>query len=446
MRPDLTICFTFLLVWSTPSWAQQTTIINHFQGDTAGRGLDSFRLTHTAEHRVVINYYEPAPLDQTQRLNELIAASLNFYIDQSVQVSGGKVSLRKPARQIMRDMEEIVRNAVRYYDLQEKEPFRGFSGEVARRLEELPELDFSRSDLAAQVTDAASRRRLEFYFVQRHLNDLKLVASLEVGHFSNANLLQLAASEATLVDEATRDSLLRSLEFSEGQPLRPVFTDDGKELMALLTVEDESSLPGAEAATPPEEWTGQIVSMLEANNRKLDAMQEEINALRAEQVRQWQQQQEARNDQMQAQIDDLRSMLTDLVRMSAGLASESAGEVLVGPAVASGSGVFNIPSSVEIYFAKGAVKPDAEGVFTLNEVVDILARNPEMRLLITGHADRSGDAVGNLLISQQRASSVRDFLLRSGLPKERFVTRYVGDSRSEQESESDRKVVLEFIR
>jgi len=75
-----------------------------------------------------------------------------------------------------------------------------------------------------------------------------------------------------------------------------------------------------------------------------------------------------------------------------------------------------------------------------------LARSPSLKLIVTGYADRTGDAAKNLLLSQQRANEVKRFLASSGLSPDRFITKYFGDRDSRDESSSDRKVMIEFVR
>jgi len=81
----------------------------------------------------------------------------------------------------------------------------------------------------------------------------------------------------------------------------------------------------------------------------------------------------------------------------------------------------------------------------LTEVIDILARNSRMKVLLTGCADQSGDADRNLELSKKRAGTVKSFLAKSGLKEDRFVVKYYGASRSQAENASDRKVSIEFL-
>ncbi|MFO0362619.1 MAG: OmpA family protein [Flavobacteriales bacterium] len=449
MRYNLSLSIAILVLSGAALHAQQTTIVNHFQGDTTGRGVGAFRLSGISEHRVVINYYEPAPDREVERLSQLTGSALNFYIDQSAEVKNGKLRLLKSKKEMLRDMNEIVRNAVKYYDYREIAAFKGFSDAVGKRIDQLGALDFEKSEYADQVTTPDSRKQLEFFYFQKHLNDLKLQANIEVGNYGNENLLVFSSTESTLVDDATRDSLLKSLQADPDAPLAPIFSERGYAELSLLGMEDNSTLtPGAANASPPDDFAAKVIDMLERNNSKLDAMQAQIDRLREEQMRQWQQMQEARNDQMQAQINDLRNMVMDLIRMNTGNAITSSGnELATGPSEGRGTvTVYNIPSAVNLYFQKGSSKLSPGEVLALNEVVDILARNPGLQLIITGYADKTGDPVNNLLLSQERAVSVKRFLKSSGLSEDRFVTRYLGDSNSNEQSAGDRKVVVEFIR
>lgn len=435
------------LVWAGAAQSQQTTVLNHFAGDTTGRGTGSFRLSGISEHRVIINYYELAPEREVDRLGAVVSAALNLYIDQSVEVSNDRLKLLRNRKTMMREMDEIVRNAIKYYEYRELEAFRGFSPDVARRIDELASLDFASSEMAGKATDESSRERLRFLFFQQYLNELKLQTIAEVGQFGNGNLLVRTSTENTLVDGATRDSLLSALQGDPDAPLTPVFTEKGMAELELLGIEDKSSIaPVNTSEGRTDDFQERLLAMLERNNSKLDAMQGQIDALREEQTRQWQLMQEERNSQMQAQINDLRNMVMDLIRMNTGGAVASGGnEIMTGPVDRAGT-VFNIPAAVNLYFERGTARVSPSGALVLNEVVDILARSPGMRIIITGYADRTGDPVKNLLLSQERAASVRQFLVSSGLEADRFVTRYLGDSRSETASADDRKVVVEFIR
>jgi outer membrane protein OmpA-like peptidoglycan-associated protein len=219
------------------------------------------------------------------------------------------------------------------------------------------------------------------------------------------------------------------------------------ETLELLGYDDPSSLypDKVKPRNQDGDLASQVLKMLEINNSKMDAMQAQINDLRADQLAMMEARQNEKNTEMQSQIDDLRGMVIDLVRMNTGssLANNGTGGNI--SPTPNYNTVSNVPSAINIFFAKGITKPDVASKMALNEVVDILARNPRLKLIITGFADKSGSALDNLLISQERAREVKQFLSASGLTEDRFITKYFGDRDSQTESAGDRKVVLEFV-
>jgi outer membrane protein OmpA-like peptidoglycan-associated protein len=155
---------------------------------------------------------------------------------------------------------------------------------------------------------------------------------------------------------------------------------------------------------------GKVLELLEQNNRKLDLMQAQMDQMRVEQIQMWQQQQDAKNLAMQNQIDELRTLV-------------AGGKIQPPKAVApsAGSGeVLNFPQKVELYYATGSSQLDASSQFALNEIVDLLARQPNVQVVISGYADKTGSPEKNLLISQKRASVVKAFFVQSGLDARRF--------------------------
>jgi OOP family OmpA-OmpF porin len=66
-------------------------------------------------------------------------------------------------------------------------------------------------------------------------------------------------------------------------------------------------------------------------------------------------------------------------------------------------------------------------------------------VLITGYTDRTGNADANLMLSEQRARSVRDYLLRRGVAEERLLVNYYGDTRSSGQDPGERRVEVEWV-
>ena len=71
---------------------------------------------------------------------------------------------------------------------------------------------------------------------------------------------------------------------------------------------------------------------------------------------------------------------------------------------------------------------------------------------ISGHTDSSGDAARNRKLSQQRADSVRDFLIRQGCDADRLTAKGYGaskpvaDNNTEEGKQRNRRVELQFVK
>lgn len=76
----------------------------------------------------------------------------------------------------------------------------------------------------------------------------------------------------------------------------------------------------------------------------------------------------------------------------------------------------------QIHFAYDSsdILPDSYPI--LDEIVSILLSHPRMELRIEGHTDSSGSARYNLRLSDERAGSVRSYLIRAGIGASRTVS------------------------
>lgn len=86
-------------------------------------------------------------------------------------------------------------------------------------------------------------------------------------------------------------------------------------------------------------------------------------------------------------------------------------------------------STNAILFNTGSasIKPESAGV--IKEIADILKENPALKLRIIGHTDTDGKKENNLLLSQQRAASVKnDLVQKYGIASNRLDVDGKGDT------------------
>ncbi len=82
-----------------------------------------------------------------------------------------------------------------------------------------------------------------------------------------------------------------------------------------------------------------------------------------------------------------------------------------------------------IFFETASAELRAESTDELNRLVQMLQENPSARAEIAGHTDNVGTASSNRELSQARAQSVVDYLVRQGIEPERLRARGYGKSR-----------------
>ncbi len=93
-------------------------------------------------------------------------------------------------------------------------------------------------------------------------------------------------------------------------------------------------------------------------------------------------------------------------------------------------GRFEILSrSGNINFQPGSAELTTESMPLLSDVAFVIGKCPDMVVEVAGHTDSRGDASYNMLLSQQRSQSVVDFLVSTGVPAKRLVSKGYGENR-----------------
>ena len=104
-----------------------------------------------------------------------------------------------------------------------------------------------------------------------------------------------------------------------------------------------------------------------------------------------------------------------------------------------------VDEALVIYFDKNSKFLDEKYKLVLNSILSVLIKDPSLKIMITGFADKSGDPDYNTYLSRERAKEVRNYLYIKGIPKKRMLMNYLGDISSASENPNDRRVEIEFI-
>jgi len=64
----------------------------------------------------------------------------------------------------------------------------------------------------------------------------------------------------------------------------------------------------------------------------------------------------------------------------------------------------------------------------LSKVIELMSKNPTMHIRINGHTDNVGSTADNQILSENRANSVKKYLVEQGISSTRISTKGFGES------------------
>jgi outer membrane protein OmpA-like peptidoglycan-associated protein len=104
-----------------------------------------------------------------------------------------------------------------------------------------------------------------------------------------------------------------------------------------------------------------------------------------------------------------------------------------------------------LIFDLGKSEVKAEAKSDLNELAAIMKNNPSMKILLEGHTDRRGSSRKNLILSEQRVDSVKEYLVSRGVRESNIDTKGWGDKKpliitnDVQKGEINRRVEVSIL-
>lgn len=104
-----------------------------------------------------------------------------------------------------------------------------------------------------------------------------------------------------------------------------------------------------------------------------------------------------------------------------------------------------------VFFATGKFELKTESSNELNFIVDILNKNPNIKIQISGHTDNVGLAESNLLLSENRAKAVLEYLVSKGIPAIRLsskgygATKPISNNNTEEGRAQNRRTEIEIL-
>ncbi len=90
-----------------------------------------------------------------------------------------------------------------------------------------------------------------------------------------------------------------------------------------------------------------------------------------------------------------------------------------------------------VFFENNQYKLKAESFSELNRLIAFLKKSPALKIEIAGHTDNTGTPDYNNKLSQQRANSVKDYLLKKGIDAQRLLAMGYGQTKPIQTNETE---------
>lgn len=345
--------------------------------------------------------------------------NVELLLEGIVTVEEGEVVLKDSPRAIRRKLERVVADVWSIAGMALPEDFQGFSNEVEDLLTDIDELDARDTRrLGARLADLSEEDRL-YWLVQSRLEEVKLQVAVEMGVYANRRLRSaIAADEVPLTDAEVAEMIADWSQIDPEAPL-PSLPFEGA---TPPDPDDRSALPGSRRPTSSsglradEESSllDRIVALLEAHDQRITALESGTSR----------------------PLDGGRTSNTSDFQGAAGLRPPS-----TVPALAA----IGLPDGFDIRFGPGTAALGLNAQMQLSEVIELMGRYPELRVVCTGHTDAEGDRAANIALSRRRAKAVRDYLLQSGVRDERVLMNYFGEDRSENAGAADRRVEVAFF-
>jgi outer membrane protein OmpA-like peptidoglycan-associated protein len=119
------------------------------------------------------------------------------------------------------------------------------------------------------------------------------------------------------------------------------------------------------------------------------------------------------------------------------------------------AGAVFVLKNIHYDFDKWNIRPDAGRI--LNNLVNVMAQNPGLRIELSSHTDSRGKDAYNLRLSQQRAEAAVNYLVSKGVVRERMVAKGYGETRllnrcangvdcSEDEHQANRRTEIKVLK
>jgi len=344
---------------------------------------------------VLWGQFDEEPGIRSYRTQQLIMANIGHYLDGAVEVDleAGTVSWHASSRQVERNIRSIIEQVASYQSMDEALKDVALSAETTALIERVSNLSFR--DLRHwRMAEGLSEAEQWYVMVQSALDEVRMQIGMDLKVHLSQTLMDALQGSVSL--EASNAEWL---EIDEGQALPAMDWERSDATSNDLSGNDASIWP-----TP--------------------AADDAEVAVILERILQLIENQETRLRQLEAGGSPSIAMPSGVPELAAG--------------------ALRLPEYIDVSFYTGSAKLTLGAQLQLNEIIEVMGRHPQVRVVCTGHADLPGDRQSNLALSRRRAEAVRAYLLQSGIEPARALLNFFGEERASTTGPSDRRVEVRF--
>lgn len=329
---------------------------------------------------------------------------IDEYFDRVVVATSDEVKFNRTGDKIYTDINNIVNFylGIKCPDLEIA--FQGFSTLVADQI-----IDMEQGEVSEAI-------------VKTKLNALKVELNLELSQF-----VQNYHTTERDMPQPGEMGKLKALDSPALYRLKTHFPD-------LIDPETGQPISNMEAVIINNEIGERIAALIESNNELIALLSSQIIDLKEQMIFL-----KKENLDHQQEIEDLHARIQNLEEAILAIRKN-------GSTIDSDVAVNKAVNDAVVYFEKNSYEIEDQYKPQLNLLYGEMIANPSAKLLITGHADKSGNVELNERISRLRSQEVRNYLIKKGINKSRLVINHVGAVESSKEQRKDRKVVVSWVK
>ncbi len=146
----------------------------------------NYKLRGGNEYDVMIRYYRPLNESERSYLQKSVRETVDAYINQSVEINRNKITLLRPPRQIIADLNTIVSEGLSIYKNRNELVFDGFSDVIKTKLDQLDNISLRKGKFQFENVKKSEGRVL---LANKLIADLQSLTQAELQQYLNTELL-----------------------------------------------------------------------------------------------------------------------------------------------------------------------------------------------------------------------------------------------------------------